>query len=76
MMRNRFSVEKAEWSIDREENYKKECFKMTFTHKDKLIIENETVYLFSTNELIPILKPINRKSFWFETWTYLKNYYT
>lgn len=75
MMKRRFSIEKEEWTGKREGYYRKSCFNITFQFRDRLVVENQIVYILRGIEKITISEPIKEKSFWFETWTDLKKYY-
>ncbi len=74
-MKKRFTVDKAEWTSSREEFYKKECYNLSYINQDKLLVENQAVFIQNNKEKIHLIKPIKEKSFWFETWTSLKDYY-
>ena len=74
-MKKRFSVEKSDYSTNREDFYKKECYNLAFDNNHKLIIENDKVDLISNNEKLMDFKPLNNRCFWFEIYTSLKNFY-
>jgi hypothetical protein len=42
-MRKRASIEKAQWTENREDFYKKECFNLAFDHNNELVVENQTL---------------------------------
>lgn len=63
-----------EYSIKREEWYKKECYNIAFDFKVKIIVEDNTVHLLKDNEKTMFLKPLG-KQFWFETWIELRNHF-
>ncbi len=74
-MKSRFSISKAEWSEERENQYKKDCFNIAFNFGDKMRINDNTVYILKNGEEIEIEKPLKQKSFWYETWLKLKDFY-
>lgn len=74
-MRKRHSIEKAEWSETRETQYRKDCKDMVFSFGDRLIEVDGTVYLKRKEVEIKVLKPLKRKTFWYETWLKIKEIY-
>lgn len=74
-MKKRSSVDKANWSDTREEQYKKDCLDIVFKFGDILETINRTVYIIKKAQRIEITKPYNPKTFWYETWTKLREYY-
>ncbi|KGE16357.1 hypothetical protein [Paenibacillus wynnii] len=74
-MKNRFSSEKADWSDTREKQYKQYCLDIAFQFGDKLDAIECTVFLTKNNERIEIATPYKSKTFWYETWLQLKNFY-
>ncbi|NUU78981.1 hypothetical protein [Paenibacillus xylanilyticus] len=74
-MRERFSIEKAEWSDTREKQYRKDCLDIVFQFGDNIKKIDDKTYLIRNRELIEILKPDKQRSFWYETWLKLKDYY-
>lgn len=74
-MKKRFSVEKSNYSKDREDFYKKECYNIAFENNHTLVIENDEVGLMSKSEKLVVFKPLNNKCFWFEIYTSLKSFY-
>ncbi|MDQ0721919.1 heterodisulfide reductase subunit C [Paenibacillus sp. W4I10] len=74
-MRKRHSTEKAEWSETRENQYHKEWKDMVFEFGDRLIEVDGTVYLKRKEVEIKVIKPLKRKTFWYETWLRIKEIY-
>jgi len=74
-MRKRHSIEKAEWSETRETHYRKDCKDMVFSFGDRLIEVDGTVYLKRKEVEIKVIKPLKRKTFWYETWLRIKEIY-
>jgi hypothetical protein len=75
ILKKRFSVEQAEYMKVKEERFKKKCYQMVYDFGDKVVIDNETVYILHGDEKLEIVKPEKGKSFWFETWTSFRRYY-
>lgn len=48
---------------------------MAYDYKHKLIIDIGIAYILNGNEKIIISKPEEVRSFWFETWIHLKDFY-
>ncbi|MED1472004.1 hypothetical protein [Bacillus salipaludis] len=69
------SIEKSGWSNKREEKYLKKCLKLTFRFGDKIKTGNQAAYLLKSEKVIEIGKPVDTKTFWYETWLKLKSYY-
>lgn len=63
-MKRRFLVDKAEWSDEREEHYKKDSHDIVFSFGDRLEITDHTVYILKNDEQIEISKPYKSKAFW------------
>ncbi|WP_143811856.1 hypothetical protein [Paenibacillus sp. SSG-1] len=74
-MKKRFSTEKAEWSDTREKQYRKDCLDIVFQFGDILKKIDDKVFLIRNGKQIEILKPDKQKSFWYETWLKIKDYY-
>jgi len=74
-MRKRHSIEKAEWSETRETHYRKDCKDMVFSFGDRLIEVDGTVYLKRKEVEIKVIKPLKRKTFWYETCQKIKEIY-
>ncbi|MGM1049235.1 MAG: hypothetical protein ACQEXX_24285 [Bacillota bacterium] len=72
-MKKRFSTEKADWSDIRE--YRQDCLDIVLQFGDILKKIDDKVYLIRNDEQIEILKPDKQKSFWYETWLKIKDYY-
>ncbi len=71
-MHKRFSLDKAEWSNEREETYKKLCEqKIAFSNSEFSIINN-IVYIITENKHTRICKPTKTKTLWYETWLKLE----
>lgn len=60
-MRKRHSIEKAEWSETRENQYHKDCKNIVFSFGDRLIEEGGTVYLKRKEVEIKVIKPLKEK---------------
>jgi len=73
-MKKKSLEERANYSIRREEWYKKECYNIAFDCKIKIIVEDSIVYLLKEHERAMFFKPIG-KQFWFETWIELRKCY-
>ncbi|OIK13577.1 hypothetical protein BIV60_13870 [Bacillus sp. MUM 116] len=71
----RLSNEKSELSHKREEEYLINCLELTFKFGYSLKTGNQVVYLLRSEEVIEIGKPVNPKTFWYETWLKLKSFY-
>ncbi|MDQ0876054.1 hypothetical protein QFZ77_004713 [Paenibacillus sp. V4I3] len=75
-MKKRFSVGKAEWSDTREEQYRKDSLEIAFGFGDTLKTSDGTVvYIIKKDVEIVISKPNKVKTFWYETWLKLKEFY-
>ncbi|MEH7158717.1 hypothetical protein [Neobacillus drentensis] len=74
-MKKRFSIEKAEWSNERERQYKQDCMDMVFSFGDTLSIRKDTVIIIKSGNEIEIEKSIRQKTFWYETWLKLRTLY-
>ncbi|MGV2964886.1 hypothetical protein [Paenibacillus sp. AGC30] len=74
-MRKRHSIDKAEWSETRETRYHKDCKDIVFEFGDRLIEVDGTVYLKRKEVEIKVIKPLKRKTFWYETWLKIKEIY-
>ncbi|WP_433751881.1 hypothetical protein [Paenibacillus amylolyticus] len=75
-MRKRHSIEKAGWSETRENQYHRECKDTVFSYGDRLIEVDGTVYLKRKEVQIKVIKPLKRKTFWYETWLKIKETYS
>lgn len=74
-LNRRSSIEKAEWSNEREKHYKQDCLDIVFSFRDKLRVEDSTVYIKKNGVEIKLEKPLKPKTFWYETWLNLKSFY-
>ena len=74
-LKKRFSVGKAEWSDSREEQYRKESQDIVFGFGDSLKMTDTAVYIIRNDEQIEIAKPHKAKTYWFESWLKIKEYY-
>lgn len=74
-MKRRSSIEQAEWSIERENQYKKDCFNLAFDYGDKLKTNVDAVYLIKDGKEIELARPLKQNTFWYETWLELKSFY-
>ncbi|PGS48441.1 hypothetical protein [Bacillus sp. AFS041924] len=74
-IKRRFSIEKAEWSDEREGQYKKECYDIVFSFRDKIKVEDETVFIQKNDGNIKLEKPLKSKTFWFGTWLRIRDLY-
>ena len=74
-MKRRFSIGKAEWSDTREQQYRRDCLDILFQFGDNIEKIDDKAYLIRNGEQIEILKPDKQRSFWYETWLKLKDYY-
>jgi hypothetical protein len=71
-MKQRFSLRKANWSETREVSYKEYCDKILFDRHQKLVIDDNRVYLKSAEGERLLLEIIEPKSTWYEIWLQLK----
>ena len=71
-MKKRSSINKAEWSYTREEEYRKECEAILLKTNSELIFSGDEIYLKSETQQIFLLKIDKSKSKWYETWLKLK----
>jgi len=74
-LKRRFSIGKAEWSDTREQQYRRDCLDILFQFGDNIEKIDDKAYLIRNGEQIEILKPDKQRSFWYETWLKLKDYY-
>ncbi|WP_314591297.1 hypothetical protein [Paenibacillus terrigena] len=74
-IKQRFSVEKSEWSDARDEGYKKLSYEIVFGFGDNILIENNKVNVLKNGEKFEITKPQKSKTFWYEAWLGLKDFY-
>lgn len=74
-LKRRYSIEKAEWSDERENQYKQDCLDIVFSFGDKLRTQNDTVYIMKNGKEVEIEKPVKPKTFWYETWLKLRTLY-
>ncbi|MBT2286959.1 hypothetical protein J7E78_25905 [Paenibacillus polymyxa] len=74
-MRKRHSIEKAEWSETRENHYHTDSKDMVFSFDDRLIEVDGTVYLKRKEVQMKVIKPLKRKTVWYETWLKIKEIY-
>ncbi|NQX70448.1 hypothetical protein HQN90_30340 [Paenibacillus alba] len=74
-MKKKFSVGKAEWSDTREEQYRKDSLDIAFGFGDTMNTRDGKVYIIKNDVEIEISKPDKVKTFWFETWQKLKDFY-
>lgn len=75
ILKRRYSMEKAEWSDERENQYKRDCLEIVFNFGDELTIKDDAVYLLQNGDEIEIAKPLRPKTFWNETWLELRDFY-
>jgi len=75
MFNKRFSIEKAQHSNEREKEYKEYCSEIVFKFGDTLSVEGNSVYLLKDEEAIKLIQPLRSKTFWYETWLNLKDFY-
>ncbi|NNV58024.1 hypothetical protein [Limnovirga soli] len=71
-MKKRSSLDKAQWTNTREEQYRKACDEILFVINSELIIKTDKVYLKTENHEIFLLKIDKSKSMWYELWLILK----
>jgi hypothetical protein len=74
-LKKRFSVGKAEWSDTREEQYRIDSLDIAFGFGDTLETRDGTVYIIKNDVEIEILKPNKVKTYWYETWLKVKDFY-
>ncbi|AQU77181.1 hypothetical protein [Priestia megaterium] len=75
MLNKRFSIKKAQYSSEREKEYKKYCSEIVFKFGDTLSVKDNSVYVFKAEEEIKLIQPLKSKTFWYETWLNLKSFY-
>ncbi len=71
-MKIRHSLDKAQWSHTREEQYQKYCDEILYGTNSKLVINEDKVYLKSEDEETFLLEIDKSKSMWYEIWLKLK----
>ncbi len=71
-MKERFSNEKAKWSNERENSFRKKCEEMAFSVKAKLILRDGKTYLLIEKSEVFLCEPVKQKSMWYETWIKFK----
>ena len=65
-MKKRFSLNKAEWTINKEEQYRKDCEDILYKNGKQIFIVDNEVYLKS-DESNKLLAKINKpQSMWYE----------
>ncbi|RAR44273.1 hypothetical protein [Paenibacillus sp. MDMC362] len=74
-MRRRYSIEKAEWSETREKKYQQDCRDIVFKFDDELLQQDHAIYLNRKEGQTMVIKPLNQKTFWYEIWLKLKDFY-
>jgi hypothetical protein len=74
-MVKRSSVDKANWSLTREQWYQKECDKILFDNESNIRVNDSDVYLRSTDKEELFLQITKPKTTWYEIWLKLKNIY-
>ncbi|CAI6082730.1 hypothetical protein PAECIP112173_03669 [Paenibacillus sp. JJ-100] len=74
-MRKRFSTEKTEWSKTREYKYQQDCEDIVFKFNDELLIQEDKIHLNRNDGQTVTIKPLNHKTFWYETWLKIKDIY-
>ncbi|QKJ30647.1 hypothetical protein HQ865_13080 [Mucilaginibacter mali] len=72
MTKVRSSRSTAEWSKTREGHYEQFCDEILYRRGFKLDIDNDQVYLISTEMRTLLLKINKRKTQWYEIWLKLK----
>ncbi|MGH2645558.1 MAG: hypothetical protein ACRDE2_16530 [Chitinophagaceae bacterium] len=72
-MKERQSIKFAKWTKAREEWYKKECDKILYRTKSKIIIDNDEVFILTNNQKTFLLTIDNPKSTWFQIWLKLRD---
>ena len=68
LMKKRSSVEKAEWSDTREQQYKLEVEELARLDGMEIIKLDKSVYLISNGLEEWFITPCKSKTFWYETW--------
>ena len=71
-MKKRISVEKAEWSIEREQYYKQQCLSKAYDLKVEISERNSVTYLKKNGREKILCKPRSPRKIWYETWLTLK----
>ena len=66
-MKKRFSVEKAQWSDEREKSYFDMCMQIAYTRKEQLKVINNNVYLIANDKESLFCEPTKEKTTWYET---------
>lgn len=72
-MKRRNSLNKAEWSNNREDQYRKDCEGILFRNGEKVLIVENEVYLISGEQKLLLMHLDKPKSTWYEIWPKLKN---
>ncbi|KML31415.1 hypothetical protein [Priestia aryabhattai] len=76
MLNKRFSIEKAQYLSERENDYKKYCLEIVFKFGHTLSVRDNSVYVLKDEEEIKLIQPLSSKTFWYEIWLNLKSFYS
>ena len=71
MKKKRSSVWTPAWVVG-ETSYRKECEDLAYRGRYKIVVRDGIVYKLDNRVEVVLIRPINPKSMWFETWCALK----
>lgn len=71
-MKKRHSLYKAEWSKTREEEYRKDCEDILLKKAQEILLDDNKVYLKSSEGKSLLMHVDKPKSIWYEIWLKLK----
>jgi len=72
-MKRRSSLYKAQWTLSKEEEYRKSCDELLYGTHFKLDIRGNKVYMKSEDEESFLLEIDKSKAMWFQIWLKLKS---
>jgi hypothetical protein len=72
-MKRRFSVEKAEWSTERDEQYKADAQILARKLGLTITVRNGTVYANDGRLETELCTPSKPQTFWYETWLKIRS---
>ncbi len=71
MKRKRSSAWTPAWVV-RETSYRKMCEDLAYQGRYEIVVRDGVVYKVDDNTEVVLIRPINPKSIWFETWCALR----
>ena len=66
--KKRASISAAEWSVARATSYRTMCEDIAYRGGYKIVVRDGIVYKVDTDGEVVLIRPINPKTMWFETW--------